>query len=348
MADEAFDILAERMERGFRQQQRAIAEAKATAIGAQRVAALRSTPKPLPSARSILVKSVVAKLVARDANMDPVVVAQELYGQERKSEWITKAVTDPAMTTVTGWAKELAATGIYPGMLASLAPASVYSQLATLGLRLELGSNAAMKLPYRADTPAGNPFVGEGQPIPIRAFSLAVDAVLLGNAAATAAQPPGLMLNAAEITPAAAGPDAIASDLVALVGSIVPAPLSPVFIMNPVQAVNASLLLANGTSELTVIVSDSVPAGTVIALDSDDFATATGDRVALDIVEDAAIVSSDPAVPLATGASGAGAISGSPALSLWQHNLFAIRALEFISWAMRRGGRVSYAEGVNW
>jgi HK97 family phage major capsid protein len=72
------------------------------------------------------------------------------------------------MTTVTGWAVELAQT-IYADFMALLMPNSVYPRLASYGIGLSFGRAGRIIIPTRNRTPtiAGS-FVGEGQPIPVR------------------------------------------------------------------------------------------------------------------------------------------------------------------------------------
>ena len=66
-----------------------------------------------------------------------------------------------------------------PGLLPSLAPSSVYTQLSGRGLRVTLAPNAAIKLPARLSTPtlAGD-FILEGSPIPARRLSLTATATI--------------------------------------------------------------------------------------------------------------------------------------------------------------------------
>jgi hypothetical protein len=83
-------------------------------------------------------------------------------------DYVEKTASAPAMTTVTGWAQELAQT-IYADFMALLMPNSVYPRLAGYGLALSFGRAGRIIIPTRNRTPtiAGS-FVGEGQPIPVR------------------------------------------------------------------------------------------------------------------------------------------------------------------------------------
>jgi HK97 family phage prohead protease/HK97 family phage major capsid protein len=83
-------------------------------------------------------------------------------------DYSLKAATNPAMTTVVGWAAELVQQ-INADMMETLMPKSVYPRMAGLGLSLSFGRAGRIAIPTRSRTPtiAGS-FVGEGQPIPVR------------------------------------------------------------------------------------------------------------------------------------------------------------------------------------
>jgi len=83
-------------------------------------------------------------------------------------DYVERAATAPAMTTVTGWAAELATT-VYANFMETLMPKSVFPRLSAMGLSLSFGRAGRISIPTRARTPtvAGS-FVGEGAPIPVR------------------------------------------------------------------------------------------------------------------------------------------------------------------------------------
>jgi hypothetical protein len=287
--------------------------------------------------------------------------------------FLRRAVANPALTTVPSWAQELVQPA-NQGAVRSLAPASAYAQLAQRGLRVEIGAHGSIRLPHRASPPApGSPFQGEGDPIRVRKFSLSsqtlkphraafislysreiakwsvpsieavlraglaedvaagVDGVLLSDSAATAIQPAGLLNNVAALTPA----DGVAADLGALAAAI-PNAADLVFIMSSAQALAAAAINPGG---LSLIVADTVPGGTVIAVDASDFATATGDDPQILVTEEAAIVADDGDPVPAWGQS--------QTRSLYQEDLLAIRLSESLGWATRRPGRVAFVE-VQW
>ena len=97
---------------------------------------------------------------------------QRIYGDDEGTkavcELVLRTATAPAMTTVTGWAAELAQQ-VYAEMMPLLVPRSIFSRLSAKGLSLSFGRAGKIVIPTRSRTPtiAGS-FVGEGQAIPVR------------------------------------------------------------------------------------------------------------------------------------------------------------------------------------
>lgn len=107
--------------------------------------------------------------VTRRALID---IAKETYPERTDIDAVFKAVTNPAVTTVAGWAAELVDTAILD-FLEALLPVSVYAQLRDRGIRFSFGRNGQIRIPRR-NRPRNAPgdlrgaFVGEGNPIPVR------------------------------------------------------------------------------------------------------------------------------------------------------------------------------------
>lgn len=120
----------------------------------------------------LLVRMGVASLLAH-ANRQPMsAVLEKHYKEADDLAAVVKAVTNPAMTDVAGWAAELVDTAI-ADFLEELRPRSVYAQLAPKGLKFSFDRNGVIKIPRRNYTPNApgdlrGAFVGEGQPIPVR------------------------------------------------------------------------------------------------------------------------------------------------------------------------------------
>ena len=81
---------------------------------------------------------------------------------------ILRAASAPAMTTVAGWAQELAHT-TYAELMPLLMPKAILTRLAPMGLTLGFGNAGRIVIPTRSRTPSlAGSFVGEGMPIPVR------------------------------------------------------------------------------------------------------------------------------------------------------------------------------------
>ena len=120
----------------------------------------------------LLVRMGVVTLRSHQSKKPTDVVMREIYGDDEVLrgvfDYMAKAATAPAMTTVTGWAAELVQQ-VYVAFMESLMPKSVFPRLSAKGMSLMFGPNGKIIIPTRALTPtiAGS-FVGEGLPIPVR------------------------------------------------------------------------------------------------------------------------------------------------------------------------------------
>jgi HK97 family phage prohead protease/HK97 family phage major capsid protein len=97
---------------------------------------------------------------------------QAIYGEDDGTkavvELVSRAASAPALTTVTGWAAELAQT-TYADLMPLLMPKAILTQLAPKGLTLGFGAAGRIVIPTRSRTPSlAGSFVGEGLPIPVR------------------------------------------------------------------------------------------------------------------------------------------------------------------------------------
>lgn len=197
---------------------------------------------------------------------------------------------------------------------------------------------------------------------------VALDTYLIDNVAASAGiRPAGLLNGVAPITASAATPvtAAMVADLKALVGAITAAGgggRGPIAVLvNPAQALSLSFAQtttgdflfadqAQAASKFGVrfIVSATVPAGRVIAIDAADFATANS-AVPQFAVSTEATLHEEDTTPLAlgTGTQGSGVLAV-PMRSLFQTDAVAIRMSMYVSWAMRRTGMVQTIASVTW
>ncbi len=144
----------------------------------QPVQQLQPTNRPfgLPKKKidpiDLLVRAGTVQLFAHVHRKPVMDMMRQIYGEDEATrtvlDWMTKAATAPAMTTVVGWAAELVQQVVI-AFMQTLMPKSVFPRLSTLGLSLDFGVNGKIVMPTRSTTPtiAGS-FVGEGLPIPVR------------------------------------------------------------------------------------------------------------------------------------------------------------------------------------
>ena len=96
----------------------------------------------------------------------------KIYGDDEPTkgtcELILRAASAPAMTTVAGWAQELAQT-TYAALMPLLMPQAILTRLSAKGLALSFGTAGRIIIPTRSRTPSlAGSFVGEGLAIPVR------------------------------------------------------------------------------------------------------------------------------------------------------------------------------------
>jgi len=196
--------------------------------------------------------------------------------------------------------------------------------------------------------------------------SMALDGYLIDNVAfAAGIRPAGLLNGVTPITASAATPAtaAMVADLKALIGAIIAAGggRNIAIIVNPAQALSLGFAQtttgdflfedrqeAGSKFGVRFIVSASVPAGRVIAVDAADFATANGDAPRFAVSTDATLHEEDTTpLALVTGAQGSGVVA-SPMRSLFQTDAVAVRMSLYVSWVMRRAGMVQTIAAVSW
>ena len=194
--------------------------------------------------------------------------------------------------------------------------------------------------------------------------SIQLDTYLIDAVAGSATRPAGLLngvtpITASVLTPATA---AMVADLKALINALTAANggRNVVILMNPTQAL--ALAFAQTTTgdflfsnqgeagnkfNVSFIVSTTVPAGRVIAIDAADFASATGDSPRFAISTEATLHEEDVPLPLATGVQGSGVLA-TPMRSLFQTDAIAIRLSLYVNWVMRRTLMVQTIAAVTW
>jgi Phage capsid family len=104
---------------------------------------------------------------------------ESLYPNDRPTEIVLRASSNPAATNVQGWAAELAASAVADAVV-GLAPASASAELIALGLSANLPVGAGQVVIPGMVVSAGDAgaFVAEGAPIPVKKGNIAAGPLL--------------------------------------------------------------------------------------------------------------------------------------------------------------------------
>jgi HK97 family phage major capsid protein len=177
------------------------------------------------------------------------------------------------------------------------------------------------------------------------ATALSLDRTMFGNQAEDGITPGGLLNGVTPI--AAAGrvgsvADTAAEDVGKLIAALVAnnARRDPVLVMNPAQATRLKLV-AGPKFDTPILQSNSIPDGTIIAVESSSFVSAFGSTPEFEVADQIAIhmESATPSDPI---------MSGQPVRSLWQVDSIALRMRLRAAFAMRAAGHVQTIVGANW
>ncbi len=180
-------------------------------------------------------------------------------------------------------------------------------------------------------------------------LGLAIDNVLLGSGAATAAQPPGLLAGLTSLPPTAGGGyTALMGDIKNLCGAIAPA-IRPCLIVGSSQA--GTLGSLEPPIALPTIVAPYLAANTAIVVDAAAFASALGVPDFATDENPALHMESAAPLPIVGGTAQPPVIGSvaAPVQSLWQIAAVGMRTLVDADWTLRRApGAVAYISGVTW
>lgn len=198
--------------------------------------------------------------------------------------------------------------------------------------------------------------------------SVSLDNVFLGTAAGSAIQPAGIAnnLGANSIVSSGSTADLIYADLISMIQLQATALLgqNPAWVMTPANAIAlGGVLTAVGTVQFPgmqnlrgaktlfgfrVIETTNIANTRVLLIDQPEVAFAGGTPEFLG--SQVATLHEEGATPLpiATGTSGAGAITAAPVRSLYQTFSQALRTVWELDWTVMRSGAVIEQTGVNW
>jgi HK97 family phage prohead protease/HK97 family phage major capsid protein len=191
----------------------------------------------------------------------------------------------------------------------------------------------------------------------LRRTAITLDGLLLDATAGSTTRPAGLLNGVSAAADGYGGGDyqAVIEDINALMAPFdtANAGRSMVLIMHPAQARKLAMMPGpDGTfgwadrfmSSFKVLTSTSATANRLIAVDAEDFATASGDTPMFDVSEQATIHMSDAPGEIVT----AGGSVNDPIRSMFQTNSLALRMVLPITWKMRRSGMVQWIDGTSW
>ncbi|MEN7527174.1 hypothetical protein [Cupriavidus sp. DL-D2] len=171
-----------------------------------------------------------------------------------------------------------------------------------------------------------------------------IDKNMLGNAAATAYSPAGL-LNGVTALPGSADGKA---DLGALFDAV-PKLQRGLLLMTSRRLLSVDMLQVRNPSDgrlggAEIVLTSQIPDDAMILLDVQDLAVAGDTAPTIDTRADGAVVMASPAVPFADATG----TVGQPITSLMQQELMAMRSRVGLSWAMRREDRIAEITGCTW
>ena len=130
----------------------------------------REPPAPATEG-NICTRALVAKTIAGLHRRSVAEVASEMYPNDRAlMQLVTRAASNPAMTSVAGWAMELAHK-IVADTLDAMGAASGAADVMKRCLTLDWNGAGTITVPAFVASSANSGFVAEGQPIPVRQLS---------------------------------------------------------------------------------------------------------------------------------------------------------------------------------
>jgi Phage capsid family len=140
------------------------------------------TPRPIPLRpdREALAEASIAALTRAalsnalaivNRQQSPSDICKTRWPEDRLAQFLTRAASAPAMTTVPTWAAELVQS-VTADFLIGLGPHSAASEIFQAALSLTFDGSGQIRLPHFVADFQNAGFVGENQPIPVQNLSL--------------------------------------------------------------------------------------------------------------------------------------------------------------------------------
>jgi hypothetical protein len=349
------------------------------------------TPRPLPLRvdydaldRHAVTSFIRSTIALANASLNPGMRVDEFIRQRwgsdtgRSVDWLTRAASTPAQTTVPGWAADLAhVTKIF---IASLVGISAGADLLQRGLRLSFDGAGSILLPLI--NPGSTSFLREGAPIPVRQFQTlagatlvpcklstisvvtremieggnaevvitakltesvgpALDAALFSTSVATPDAPAGLLAGVTALTPSTASVlrDAMMMDLSTLVGAVARVAANSETCIVAAPEQAAAIRLMAEIDDYPVMASAALPKGTVIAVAAAALASA---------FDGVPQVESSRQVALQMDDTSPGMPDVGKTMSTFQTDSTAIKMRMSASWVLRAINAIAWMQNVSW
>jgi hypothetical protein len=178
--------------------------------------------------------------------------------------------------------------------------------------------------------------------------SLAFDAAMFDNAAATTARPAGLLNGISALTASAkTGTEAFIEDIQNAASAVAAVagggPI--VFVMSPKQAVSA--LLRTTAFPFEILSSSALADKTIICCAANAIASAIDSAPRIEASDEATLVMQDSA-PAQLGTVGTPPVVGAPARSLFATDEIGLRLVMEVSWSLRTAAGIAWIANVVW
>ncbi len=327
---------------------------------------------------NLFTRSLAARTIASLRRSKAAEVAAEMWPSDRLlHQHITRAASNPAMTSVAGWAAELAQKRV-ADVIEALGPASGAADVLKQCLVLDWDGAGMISAPGFAAGAANSGFVAEGQPIPVRQLNvgpaqlqpyklatiaaltremvessnaealvsdalvrstaLALDAVFFGSAAATAAQPAGIR-NGIAATASSNNADGFQA-FAEDVASLIDA-VAPVGGKGPYILIGSpgrAAMIASHYISFKDETQFDVVASSVVG---NDLVCVAPKAIAAALSADADVETTSAATLVMDTAPGAAGTMG-PEAEVWQTDSLAVKVRWPVSWALRNAGAVAW------
>lgn len=330
-----------------------------------------------------LIRAAIA--LARSKRMErgsPEAIARAMWEDDATSHAVTRAVTQPATTTTSGWAEDLAVTALSDLLVAGLGPASASGAVFARSTQLRFVENTIM-LPGIAPSANNVGFVAQNAVVPtlqldlsavstlsrrklvanfvvtsemlrasyaealVRAvitesINLAVDKILFDANYATSIRPAGVLAGLTATSAASAGVDAKATDLATLSGAVAAVSGEHIFVTDSATWARVAYGPALQRT-VPIFASSAVSAKQLICIGVGAFVVINGEP-RLELAPDGTLVMDTAAGQITDG-------SGTPSSnvrSLWQTDSVGLRLRVDINWGPRVNGAIAFINSVNW